>query len=389
MLRIAADGVAAGTDEGRFMAVSEARQAADAAFAAEVEAQRQALQPDAPPIVAEGGCGAGETPHRFELQPADGEARVIRAFSFDLCAARRLNPWDTERCRGWVAVRDGGSLALSGTYRVQARWPDGRSLRTDVTAQGFGEDAPPVRLAAPARGAEGAGRDRHLSEEHAPCAAGWRRLRQPAANAVAGVAAAAVAARHRLCFLRAVLLGTLFVWEWVRNASTRTRRRWMLAALVLTLGGIGAYLVGYSLFVENVPGTDARVIRGYECTREAALVHGAACPDLPRDALRDAEWEAPLLWTRGSLTAVRLGLAASWLMFTVGLIASIGAVVAGREFAARPRRRQGGGAEGDGTTAFAGASGRGKDRTEMGAEGTPIGRWRRWGRRLGLPGAFG
>lgn len=158
-----------------------------------------------------------------------------------------------------------------------------------------------------------------------------------------------------------VLLGALFVWEWVRNAGTRARRRWMLAALVLTLGGIGAYLVGYSLFVENVPGSDARVIRGYECTREAALVHGAACPDLPRDALRDAEWEAPLLWTRGSLTVVRLGLAASWLMFTVGLIAAIGAVVAGRDFAPRPRRR-GGRAEGDGTTTFVGDGGTAKDR---------------------------
>ncbi|MEH3108348.1 MAG: hypothetical protein PGN09_14060 [Sphingomonas fennica] len=127
-----------------------------------------------------------------------------------------------------------------------------------------------------------------------------------------------------------VPVASLLVWEWVRDARRTVRRRWMLAALMLTLGGLAAYMTGYSLFVEDVPGSAGRVVRGYRCTADAALVYGAACPDLPRDALREAEWEAPLLWTRGSITIVRLGLAAAWLAFVAGLVAFVGAVVAGR-----------------------------------------------------------
>lgn len=128
-----------------------------------------------------------------------------------------------------------------------------------------------------------------------------------------------------------VLLASLLVWEYVRDARRPVRRRWLIAALLLTLGGLAAYATLYSLFVEDVPGSAGRVIRGYACTADARLVYGPACPDLPRDALDAAQWEAPLLWTRGSLTVVRLALAGSWLAFTAGLIAGVGAVVAGRE----------------------------------------------------------
>lgn len=127
-----------------------------------------------------------------------------------------------------------------------------------------------------------------------------------------------------------ILVFTLIVWEWVRNARTGHRRAWIIAALLLTLTGLVAYLLLYSLFIEPVPGTDERVIRGYACTPDALRVYQAACPDLPREALEDAEWEAVKLWTRQSVTFVRMGLALSWLVFTAGLIATIGAILAGR-----------------------------------------------------------
>jgi hypothetical protein len=108
----------------------------------------------------------------------------------------------------------------------------------------------------------------------------------------------------------------------------------MIAAAVLMISGLIAYLLLYSLFVEGIPGTDIRVVRGYECTPDAQTVYGEACPDLPREALREAEWEPSYLWTRSSVTAVRVGLALSWLVFTSGLIAAVGSVVAGRRLSA-------------------------------------------------------
>jgi hypothetical protein len=128
-----------------------------------------------------------------------------------------------------------------------------------------------------------------------------------------------------------VLLASLAAWEWVRASALKTRRRWIVMATLLTLSGLFAYLILYSLFVETVTGTDLRVVRGYTCTSEALAVYRNQCPELPRDALRDAEWEAPVLWTRGSITMVRIGLAATWLVFTAGLICAVGSIVAGRK----------------------------------------------------------
>lgn len=128
-----------------------------------------------------------------------------------------------------------------------------------------------------------------------------------------------------------VLLSSLLAWEWTRRAKIRNRRALILAATVLTGLGLVGYLFLYSLFVEQIPGSGERIVRGYACTAEARQVHGASCPDLSRDALKDAEWEAVVLWTRSSITTVRMGLALAWLVFTAGLVGSVGAIVAGRK----------------------------------------------------------
>ena len=65
-----------------------------------------------------------------------------------------------------------------------------------------------------------------------------------------------------------ILVFSLIVWEWVRKSRTAHRRAWILSALVLTLTGLFGYLILYSLFIEPVPGTDERVIRGFTCTPE-------------------------------------------------------------------------------------------------------------------------
>jgi hypothetical protein len=137
-----------------------------------------------------------------------------------------------------------------------------------------------------------------------------------------------------------VLLAALVAWEWTRGAKVRHRRRWILAGTLVTVGGLFGYLALYSFFVEAVPGASARVIRGYECLPDAVEAFPGQCPDLPRESIEDAGWETTRLWTRKSITTVRLGLALSWLLFTAGLILTLGSVVAGRDVGGRsPRGR--------------------------------------------------
>ena len=105
-------------------------------------------------------------------------------------------------------------------------------------------------------------------------------------------------------------------------------RRALIPALVL--GGLIAYLALASLFVEAIPGTGVRVVKGFVCTPDAALVYGNSCPGLSRDALRDAEWEAATLWTAPSLLVARLSLLVAWLLLVGGLALAAAAVEARR-----------------------------------------------------------
>lgn len=139
-----------------------------------------------------------------------------------------------------------------------------------------------------------------------------------------------------------ILLSSLLAWEWTRRSRLKHRRTWIVLAVAATLIGLFGYLILYSYFVEPMPGDQGRVVRGYDCTPPARLVYGELCPDLPRDALADAEWEALVLWTRSSVTTARIGLAAAWLLFTAGLIAAVGAIVAGRKFGSGGARKKAG-----------------------------------------------
>lgn len=129
-----------------------------------------------------------------------------------------------------------------------------------------------------------------------------------------------------------ILVAAVVSWEFTRKSRVAHRRRWILAGLAMMIVGLLGYMIVYSLFVEPVPGTPLRVVRGYQCTREAALLYRQQCPDLPRQALEDAEWEAVVLWTRSSVTIARVSLAFAWFFFISGLIVCLGAALAGRKF---------------------------------------------------------
>jgi len=133
-----------------------------------------------------------------------------------------------------------------------------------------------------------------------------------------------------------LLLSSVLAWEWTRASKQSHRRTWIVAAVILTTVGLFGYLILYSQFVDDVPGSTVRVIRGFRCTQEAIVVYGDRCPELDREALRGAEWETSVLWTRSSITIVRLALTMSWILFTAGLVCAVGAVIAGRTFT-KPR----------------------------------------------------
>jgi hypothetical protein len=107
-------------------------------------------------------------------------------------------------------------------------------------------------------------------------------------------------------------------------------------ALGLAIAAV-VYLSLLSLYVESIPGTGVRVIKGFTCTPDARLVYGNGCPNLGRDALRDAEWEAATLWTGTSVMIVRLSLVVSWLAMA-GALALAAARVERRRLAALGRR---------------------------------------------------
>lgn len=128
-----------------------------------------------------------------------------------------------------------------------------------------------------------------------------------------------------------VLISALVAWEFVRGGTVLRRRRWVVSAVALTLVGLLSYLAILSQFVVTMPITEERIITGFTCSADAAAIYREYCPFLSIDALNDAEWSAEKLWTRGSITVVRLGLAGTWLLFTAGLICSVGSIVAGRK----------------------------------------------------------
>jgi hypothetical protein len=122
-----------------------------------------------------------------------------------------------------------------------------------------------------------------------------------------------------LGYISAVLVAGAAAWGHFGTGPTwLTRNRVRALGAVLVLAAI-AYLALGSLFIETIPASGVRVVKGFTCTPDAELVFGDSCPNLGRDALRDAEWEAGTLWTGPSLMAVRLGLALSWLVLVAGL----------------------------------------------------------------------
>jgi hypothetical protein len=97
-------------------------------LAGALENNRQRLEPGEIPVTVGGECGAGEQPYLVKTEPADGRLWVTTKFSFDLCRARKLDPWNTEACR-WTELSPTEPAYLAGRYVYQAQWRDGARRR--------------------------------------------------------------------------------------------------------------------------------------------------------------------------------------------------------------------------------------------------------------------
>lgn len=150
-----------------------------------------------------------------------------------------------------------------------------------------------------------------------PLFASMENLQPPWPTAIAYVSAAVI------------LVATLIAWEFGSSLTKNQRRIMLMIAIVLTLMGLFSYLYLYSNFVIVLDEAD-RVIIGYECNLPTSKVYPTICPNLGKMELERASYDPTALFTKDSLTNVRMLLVASWLVFVAGLMAAVGWAVAGR-----------------------------------------------------------
>jgi hypothetical protein len=126
-------------------AYEQAQDASLAALARGVEAGRLSRQPWLKPVVSQGGCGAAEAPVVLRSDPARAVVWFITQFSFEVCKAKGLDPWNLDACGRWGEMALGRKTYLSGTYVYQAQWAGGARTRGQTSVQpGDDDTGPPV-----------------------------------------------------------------------------------------------------------------------------------------------------------------------------------------------------------------------------------------------------
>lgn len=126
-----------------------------------------------------------------------------------------------------------------------------------------------------------------------------------------------------------VVVASIVCGEVLASSGLKVRRTWTLVAAGLATFGLVSYLLLASLFIETSTDGSLRAIRGYHCTPAALIVYKEKCPDLDKMALQAAEWNATTLWTRGSVTTIRLLLVTSWLTFLLSAVVAVSSSVTG------------------------------------------------------------
>lgn len=112
----------AGTDESE-------ESVADVILAIE-DAREAAHRRDLPPVESV-YCSPPEGAYRAVLRsdPTGATVWYMSDYFRDLCLAQGIDPWSTSRCKYWGASDPRQALDFYGWYQVQARWPNGHTVR--------------------------------------------------------------------------------------------------------------------------------------------------------------------------------------------------------------------------------------------------------------------
>jgi len=115
-----------------------------------------------------------------------------------------------------------------------------------------------------------------------------------------------------------VLVFLLLSLQFLEASKSIRRLRQLSATVAMIAVGIG-YGVVFERFTFELPTTGGRILLGCGFTPEAAELAAKSlidtsgdCPGHFEDLLEKAQYEAHFIWTKRSITAVRLGLVALW-----------------------------------------------------------------------------
>lgn len=122
------------------------------------------------------------------------------------------------------------------------------------------------------------------------------------------------------------LLSLIFIFNFFFTASPGKLNGLLLAALVVLCVSFFGYLYLFSSFTEHHPNSKQLIVLGYEPV-SAEMRQSFDEGYTAREALEENEYTPAKIWTGGSITRVRIGILAGWLIAFISLSVFIGLFV--------------------------------------------------------------
>ena len=120
------------------------------------------------------------------------------------------------------------------------------------------------------------------------------------------------------------LLTLMLVFHFLKRAARRVIDR----VLVVCTGSLvflsTLYLVAFSFLTYKVPGDSARGVIGFICRKDIPRETAASCPYVDIDRIKDAEYNARLIWSDWTVDLTASSIALLWLGCFVILAIVIG-----------------------------------------------------------------
>jgi asparagine N-glycosylation enzyme membrane subunit Stt3 len=121
------------------------------------------------------------------------------------------------------------------------------------------------------------------------------------------------------------LVALVLVFQFFASAKRRTINRVLLIGTLALALVSTAYLTMLSLYTYQVPTTEERFVKGYDCTPEAvAVLKERPCSSLRLDDLQTVEYKAEWLWTGRSIALIRMTLVLLWFLVFASLSLVLG-----------------------------------------------------------------